>query len=97
MKIRGTAALRYCSRVAEEGLDVEVPEDLRPTYTTLAGPLTMRSAPPVLEVAANKIYTDILTPFITPSRMLLGFQVLKQFDLALLRDRAFFLNVERKS
>lgn len=76
--------------------DIEVPEDLRPSYTTLAGPMTMRSAPAILEVAGSRIETDILTPVIAPSRMILGFQVLKQLNLALLRDRACFLKVARR-
>lgn len=73
--------------------DIEVPEDLRPSYTTLAGPLTMRSAPALLEVDGNRIETDILTPLAAPSRILVGFQVLRQLNLALLRNRACFLRV----
>lgn len=71
--------------------DIEVPEDMRPSYTTLAGTLTMRSAPAVLEVAGKRIETDVLTTFAAPSRMLVGFLVLKQLNLALLENRACFL------
>jgi len=71
--------------------DIEVPEDIRPSFTTLAGTLTMRSAPALLEVADKQIETDILTTFGPPSRMLVGFQVLRQLDLALLKNRACFL------
>ena len=77
--------------------DIEVPEDMRPSYMTLAGALTMRSAPGVLEIAGKRIETDILTTFAAPSRMLLGFQVLKQLNLALLRNRTCFLEVAQRS
>lgn len=77
--------------------DIEVPEDMRPSYTTLAGTLTMRSAPALLEVAGKQIETDILTTFAGPSRMLVGFQVLKRLNLALLENRACVLDVPRKS
>jgi len=73
--------------------DIEVPEDLRPAYQTLGGTVTMRSAPAVLEVAGKLIETDILTTFAAPSRMLVGFQILKQLNLALLTNRACFLEV----
>jgi len=71
--------------------DIEVPEDMRPSYTTLAGTLTMRSAPALLEIADRQIETDILTTVGAPSRLLVGFQVLRQLDLALLKKRACFL------
>ena len=77
--------------------DIEVPEDMRPTYMTLAGTITMRSAPAVLEIAAKRIETDILTTVAAPSRMLVGFKVLKELNLALLRNRACFLEVARRS
>ena len=76
--------------------NIEVPEDLRPTYTTLTGPLPMRSAPALIQVADRELETDILTPINSPSRVLIGFQVLKQLDLALLKDRACFLEVAKK-
>jgi len=71
--------------------DIEVPEDMRPSYMTLAGAATMRSAPAVLEIAGKQIETDVLTTSAGPSRMLVGFQVLRQLNLALLRNRACFL------
>jgi hypothetical protein len=77
--------------------DIEVPEDMRPSYTTLAGTMIMRSAPGVFEVGGKRIETDFLTTFAGPSRMLVGFQVLKQLNLALLRDRACFLEIARRS
>ena len=57
---------------------------MRPSYMTLAGALTMRSAPAVLEIAGKQIETDVLTTFGGPTRMLLGFQVLRQLNIALL-------------
>lgn len=77
--------------------DIEVPEDTRPSYMTLAGALTMRSAPAVLEIADKQIETDILTTFAAPSRMLVGFQVIRQLNVALLRNRACFLAAVRRS
>jgi len=71
--------------------DIEVPEDMRPSYITLGGTLSMRSAPAILEVAGRQIETDVLTAFAGPSRMLVGFQVLRHLNIALLRDRACFL------
>ena len=73
--------------------DIEIPEDMRPSYMTLAGTATMRSAPAVLEIAGKGIETDILTPLAGPSRMLVGFQVLRQLTIALLGNRACFLQV----
>lgn len=72
--------------------DIEVPEDMRPSYTTLGGILTMRSAPAVLELAGKRVETDILTTFAAPSRMLVGFQVIKHLNLALLENRACFFS-----
>lgn len=77
--------------------DIEVPDDIRPSYMTLAGEIIMRSAPAVLEIAGKKIETDILTTLAAPSRMLVGFQILKQLNLALLRNRACFLEAVRKN
>jgi clan AA aspartic protease len=77
--------------------DIEVPEDMRPSYMTLAGALTMRSAPAVLDIAGKRIETDILTTFVGPSRMLVGYQVLRQLNLALLRNRACFLGDVRRN
>jgi len=77
--------------------DIEVPEDMRPSYTTLTGTLTMRSAPALLEVAGKQIETDILTTLTGPSRMLVGFQILKRLNLALLQNRACILDVTPKS
>ena len=77
--------------------DIEAPEDLRPTYSTMKGPLTMRSAPALLHLGGRTIETDILTPYVAPSRMLIGFKVLRQLDLALIRDRACFLKIPRRS
>jgi clan AA aspartic protease len=71
--------------------DFEVPEDIRPSYMTLAGTLTMRSAPVVLEIAGKQMETDVLTTFAGPSRMLVGFQVLRQLNIALLGNRACFM------
>jgi clan AA aspartic protease len=71
--------------------DIEVPEDIRPSYMTMAGNLTMRSAPAVLEIAGKQMETDVLTAFAGPSRMLVGFQVLRQLNIALLRNRACFM------
>jgi predicted aspartyl protease len=76
--------------------DIEVPDDMRPSYATLAGTLTMRSAPALLEVAGKQIETDILTTLSGPSRMLVGFQVLKRLNLALLENRACVLDVPPK-
>jgi len=77
--------------------DIEVPEDMRPSYMTLAGALTMRSAPAVLEIAGRQIETDILTSCAGPSRMLVGFQVLRQLNIALLGNRACFLESGRRN
>jgi len=77
--------------------DIEVPDDLRPTYATLAGPLTMRSAPALLEIAGRRIEIDVLTPRNAASRLLVGFQILRRLDLALLRDRTCFLASSGKS
>ena len=73
--------------------DIEVPEDMRPSYITLAGTVTMRSAPAVLEIAGKEIETDILTALGGSSRMLVGFQVLRQLNVGLLGNRACFLQV----
>jgi clan AA aspartic protease len=75
--------------------DFEVPEDLRPSYSTLAGPVEMRSAPALLELGGQEMETDVLTPYNAPSRMLLGFEVLRQLDLALIRDRICFLKIKQ--
>ncbi len=77
--------------------DIEVPEDMRPSYMTLAGALTMRSAPAVLEIAGKQIETDVLTTFGGPTRMLLGFQVLRQLNIALLGNHACFLEAVRRT
>ena len=73
--------------------DIEVPEDIRPTYSTLAGPLPMRAAPAILEVDGKQLETEVLTPLTGPSRMLIGFQVLKDLNLALLGKKACFLSI----
>ena len=73
--------------------NIEVPEDLRPSYATLAGPIVMRSAPAEVEIGRRKVETDILTPLTGAGRMLVGFQVIRQFDIALLRDRACLIKV----
>jgi len=75
--------------------EMEVPDDMRPTYATLAGPLTMRSAPAMLEVKGKKLETDILTPLLGPSRMLLGFRMLRELNLALLGKRTCFVSMIR--
>jgi len=76
--------------------DIEVPDDMRPSYKTLAGAVTMRSAPAVLEVDGRQIETDIFTAFTGPTRMLVGFQVLRQLNMGLLRNRVCFLEIARK-
>ena len=57
----------------------------------------MRSAPAVLEIDGKQIETDILTAFAGPTRMLAGFQVLRQLNTGLLRNRVCFLELARKS
>jgi predicted aspartyl protease len=74
--------------------DIEVPEDARPTYSTLTGPLTMRSAPGVFEANGKRLYTDILAPLAGRGRLLVGFRILNEFTLALLGDRACFIRPE---
>lgn len=71
--------------------NIEVPDDIRPTYGTMGGPLTLRSAPAVLEVDRKQLETDILTPITGSGRMLVGYQVLKQLNLALLEKKACFI------
>lgn len=74
--------------------DIEVPDDIRPTYGTLAGELTMRSAPALLEVQGKQLETDILTPLIGPSRMLVGFQIIRELNLALLGNKTCLVRLE---
>lgn len=76
--------------------DTEVPDDMRSSYVALAGAVSVRSAPAVLEIGGKEIETDILTPLVGPSRMLVGFQLLRRLNLALLRNRACFLAISEK-
>ncbi len=70
--------------------EVEVPDDRRPNYATLGGGMTMRSAPAILEVDGKQFETDIFTPLMGLSRLLIGFQILKQLNVALLGKKACF-------
>jgi len=72
--------------------DIEIPEDIRPVYWTLAGGLTMRSAAAVLEVDGRQLETDVLTPLQGPGRLLIGSRVLKEIEIALLRKKACFVS-----
>lgn len=72
--------------------DIEIPEDIRPVYRTLAGALTMRSAAAILEVDGKQLETDILTPLQGPGRLLVGCRVLKGLELALLRGKTCFVS-----
>ena len=67
--------------------DIEVPEDIRPDYATLAGTLIMRSAPALLEVRGKSLSVNVLTPLHRPGKSLVGFEVLKEFDVALLKEK----------
>ena len=72
--------------------DIEVPEDIQPAYRTLAGALTMRSAMGVLEAGGKQLETDILTPLQGPGKLLIGCQVLKELELALLGKKTCFVS-----
>jgi len=72
--------------------DIEVPEDIRPSYRTLAGALTMRSAPAILEVNGKQLETDIFAPLLGPGRLLIGCQVLREVELALLGKKTCFVS-----
>jgi clan AA aspartic protease len=71
--------------------DIEVPEDLRPSYRTFAGALTMRSAPAIIEINGSQLETDIFTPMLVPGKMLIGCQVLRDLNLALLGKKTCFV------
>ena len=72
--------------------DIEVPEDIRPSYRTLTGALPMRSAPGIIDVHGKQIDTDILTPLFGPDRLLVGCQILRSLNLALLGKNTCFVN-----
>lgn len=74
--------------------DIEVPDEMRPNYRTFTGPLTMRSATAIVEINGRQLDTDILTPLVGPSRIMIGFQVLRRLELALLREKACFVAPE---
>jgi predicted aspartyl protease len=74
--------------------EIEVPEDMRPSYGTMAGVVIMRSAPGILEVDGKQIETDILTPLVGLGRILVGFQVLKELDIALMGRKACFVALD---
>ena len=75
--------------------DIEIPEDIRPVYWTLAGALTMRSAAAILEVDGKQLETDILTPLQGPARLLIGSRVLKEIEIALLRKKTCFVSSQQ--
>lgn len=72
--------------------DIEVPEDIRPSYRTLAGTFTMRSAPAILEVDGKQLETDVLVPLLRPGKLLLGCQILRELKLALLEKKTCFVS-----
>lgn len=74
--------------------EIEVPEDMRPSYGTMAGEIIMRSAPGIVEVDGKQIETDILTPLVGLGRILVGFQVLKELDIALMGRKACFVALD---
>ena len=74
--------------------DIEVPEDIRPTYRTLAGAMTMRSAMAIVEADRKQVETDILTPLQGPGKLLIGCQVLKELELALLGKKTCFVSID---
>ena len=71
--------------------NIEVPEDARPVYSTMTGPIAMRSAPAILSINGKEIETDILTPLYGLGRFLIGFEILRKLNLALLRSKACFI------
>lgn len=74
--------------------DIEVPEDIQPAYRTLAGALTMRSAMGILEAGGKQLETDILTPLQGLGKLLIGCQVLKELELALLGKKTCFVSID---
>lgn len=74
--------------------DIEVPDDIRPFYRSLAGSFTMRSAPAIIEVNRKQFEADIFTPLLGPGKLLIGCQVLRELSLALLGKKTCFLSPE---
>lgn len=74
--------------------DIEAPEDLRPSYRTLAGPLTMRSAPAIIEINGSRLETDIFTPMLMRGQLLIGCQVLRDLKLAILGKKTCFVDTQ---
>ncbi len=72
--------------------DIELPEDIQPSYRTIAGAFTMRSAPAILEVDGKQLETDVLSPLLGPGKLLIGCQVLRKLKLALLEKKACFVS-----
>jgi predicted aspartyl protease len=72
--------------------DIEVPDEIRPTYRTLAGAFTLRSAPAILEVNGKQFETDILAPLLGPSKLLIGCKILRELNLALLGRKTCFVS-----
>jgi hypothetical protein len=72
--------------------DIEVPDDIRPSYRTLAGASTMRSAPAILEVDGKQLETDVFTPLLELGKLLIGCQVLRELELALLGRTTCFVS-----
>jgi predicted aspartyl protease len=74
--------------------DIEVPDEIRPTYRTLAGAFTMRSAPAMLEVNGKRLETDILAPLLGPSKLLIGCRIIRELNLALLGKKTCFVSLQ---